>query len=71
MKRLKFWLIKRLTTPELGELRRFHGLDYGLVSISSTYESWGGGLELRYAPMIYLEDQHLVQEDEKFHDGTG
>jgi hypothetical protein len=49
MKRLRRWLIRHLTPPELGEIRHIYGADWSLTSIDYSFSLFEEGrLQLTY-----------------------
>ena len=74
MKRFKTWLIRRLTTPDLGELRRFKGADWRLINVQ-----WSFGLNqfgmrepsqlvLTYGLPYEMDPPVRIMEDEALYD---
>jgi hypothetical protein len=72
LSRLRAWLLRRLTQPEIGEIRRFHDIDFELVGYQLDYSLYSTtSLTLQYCPRMWIEDMVIGHEDEVFHDGTG
>jgi hypothetical protein len=64
VKRLKAWLIRRLTQPSVGEVRQLYGTDWVLVSMSHNWDINGfGQLDLQYQVVATRTLNYTVYED--------